>query len=549
MRGAAAGDGIEFVAPRSGLFGSSFDVDPMVPATGPAHFGDEEPPGRWSTIVAILAVLGLIAVGVIAAAPWQDDAAPSPTPTTVPATTAPASTAPPESTPAADGARPAAPGYLLGPDDVPEGFATQWVSAPTPRSGSPRLGWLELWATPSATRTSGSWISIESVPYSFGMYGQLGGADAVRLAVGDRIGMSAVDATGVTVLQVEIDDASAPDGPSADTWTATITSYGWEPDALTRLAAGLTLDEDGQPVYGEEGLPSGFRLVTSMTGLGWGLATEMFDRLQASVGYMTADGRELTLSTLRADPLGDRTLYDFLLAPVPGEPMTGPQTFWAEGDLTLIIGTIDGAPGTTVQWSVGESTILLSGDLPTSDLRALAEQVREGTRAEWRALYRESLEQRSEPDVTDLGVGPMIAEGTFSLGGTWQLATSHDGQFGQIDIDWTTDDSTADGPFGWGFSLADQLQTMTLPEAVIALAALPAASGATSMRVAGEWGERSVPLVAAADVRAGLELVVGLIDVVELGPFTVEVLDANGAVLDSTTVGRPTPASAPASTG
>lgn len=537
MRGAAAGDAIEFVAPRSGLFGTSFDVDPIVPATGAPAFGDDEPPNRWSTILAVFAIVALIAAGVVAAAPWNGSGDAAPTPTSDPDAAIGGSTAPDAATgttTAADAtsstldSSPMTGGYLVDPAHLPDGFEVEWASLPSGGAGSLAEGWLELWATPSATRTSGSWLAIETVPYPLGGYGSIG-PSAVRTAVGDGVGLLATDATGVVTLQVQIGDST----------TVTLTSHGETVEELVRLATGLSVDEDGLPVHADTGFQDGYELVASVPGHGWGLAAELFDHQLSTASYVTPDGRRLVVTTLRADSFTDRTLYDFLLAPVPDDPLTGPQTFWAEGDLTLVVGVLDVLPGTTVEWTVDETTVLLSGNLPTIDLIDLVEAVRTGSRDEWRALYGAGLERSEANNPGELRIGPAIAEGTLVSGGTWQMSLSRDGRFGQLDVTLPEDPSVGPTSFGWGFDLTDSLQAMTTTSNVIVVAAFSPMSMAASLRVRGDWGARSEPLVAATDERTGIQLMVALADVSELGPFTVEVLDADGAVVETMAMGQP----------
>ena len=88
---------IEFLPPRDDAFGAQ-DVAGLVRSDDEADgdWGDEAPRSRWSTVLAIVGVTGLLAGGVVAASPWDDPRA-APTPTTSP----PAATEPRTTTTAA----------------------------------------------------------------------------------------------------------------------------------------------------------------------------------------------------------------------------------------------------------------------------------------------------------------------------------------------------------------------------------------------------------------------------------------------------------------
>ncbi|MFN8020908.1 MAG: hypothetical protein U0Q03_05195 [Acidimicrobiales bacterium] len=154
---------IEFLPPRHDAFGESDTADFVgVDADDAAGFDDDRPPTpRWLAVVAGVAVVGLLAGGVIAASPWSgDDAAPpTPAPTTVPST---APTTVPSTVPDTlpdDGVLVAGgnPGWLLADDE--SGFEL-WSAASTGNSlgdGDPFV----LWLSEGATRTSGRWLAID----------------------------------------------------------------------------------------------------------------------------------------------------------------------------------------------------------------------------------------------------------------------------------------------------------------------------------------------------------------------------------------------------
>ncbi len=528
----AAADGIEFVAPRLGLFGTGYDVEVSGGEVGPASFGDEPPTHRWGTAMAVLAVVGLVAVGVVAASPWDDTAAPSPTtvptPSTTPRTTSPA-TEPPQTTTAGTlppGVTDAPTGYLLDAADVPAGYELNWAERPSRRVPSDRPGYIRLWATPNATRAQGAWLALEVVRADRSGWRMLPMGSAARVAVGDAVGTTAVDEDGVVSLQWPLDD----------THDGRFTAHDWTVDQLVGLALTTSLDDATQPVFADPSFLDGYQAVIAGPGLGWGLATELLDRSRATVHWIGPDGTFLSVITLTADPGYDKSLYDFVLAPISGEPFTGPKTFWAVGDLTLTVGRLDGLDGTTVKWTVGDATVLLTADLPVTDLVDLATKVHIGTADEWRTLQREARDAATDQGAAeDWMMGPPIASGATDAGLTWDVSVSTDGSNVSVQLG-----SATGGIWRWYVALDQtqtQIQLATTPDAVYAVAVLSSGSGATTFDVAGPWGERSEPFITITD--GATQLLVAVLEITEFGPFTVSALDANGQVVTSATVGAP----------
>lgn len=540
-RNAAAG-GIEFVAPRTGLFGTGFDVLASDAEVGPASFGEDPTPPRWGTAVAVLSVVGLLAVGVVAAAPWDGDTAPAPTtlptPSTAPATTAPAAEAatsvPGTLPPGLDG-RPT--GYVLDEVDVPDGYELAWANVPRTSAPQEQRADVRLWAQPNATRASGSWLATEIIRDPFAGHSTLPEAGAARIAVGTGVGAGVVDADGVATVQWQLEE-----GPGGDPLTARLTAHGWTLDEVAAIAGGMRVDGNGDPTFADPAVLDGLQPVLARTGFGWGLANELLYWGRASVGWLAADDRLLTLTTLDADPGRDKTLYDFLLAPIADEPFTGPKTFWAVDDLTLTVGRLADVEGTTVKWTVGDATMLLSGELPATELVGLATKVRVASTAEWRELSRQALLRRDPGEVDRYTMLPPIGGGTSSSGATWTVSVSVDGTAASLDL--AAADSGSDGfaSFGWYVDLGrPQLYVTVTASTTYVVSIFPGDAAASQLHAAGAWGERLEPFVPVVDEATGHTLLVSVMDVPELGGFTVDAIDGQGTVLATEASGTVTP--------
>lgn len=561
MRDAAAGDGIQFVAPRTDLFASShftMSGDEPAPGDGAAPFmdgdGDDERPARWTTALAGLGVVALIAVGVIAAAPWRDDpddpADAAPTTTVERATTT--TTATNESTEsgvlaasgigdeavAAAGAGGPPVGYLLEPtllSDVEVVYADA-PSVDLRLTMQPR-GWLDVWTTAGATAQLGAWLSVETSPWG----GIDGGADAQRVAVGDEVGVLTADAAWAS-LQLVLDE-----------WrSVSITARGWTPDALISFAAGISL-VNGRPVYAAPP-GSGYSLVVSRLSSGWGITNELRAQTVSGVQYATPDGHLIEVTTRPADDDEDRALLTLLLAPVPGQAVSGPGSFIVHDGRALTIGTdpVDGW-GTQVLFTEHGSTISISGDVEVATLVELAERarLRPGSRIEWNDMVFDILLQQGGVfDGSGDGAGreseEVVASAALPDGAAWSAytPTGSDRSTSTVPMD-----VVPPAPVGEAATAIRSYPTvgqvpvvLVLPNGIAVTVAASTTSGATTLRVRGTDGTIASTELVPATIGIGADVLVAGLWADVLGPYVVEMLDASGTVLTSVGAGDVDPA-------
>lgn len=409
-RDATAGGDIEFVAPRTELFGGTAitggpDLD------DPAHHsfadtnGETDRPARWTTALAGLGVASLLAIGVVAAAPWNEDAAPPPSsaPTTslpgtsVPGTDLPGSQAPATTDADAPGAGPASPagpaedpfaiaaaggppvGYLLDPSILATGQVTL-VDRPAAADVANDLGWTDVWATSGASSISGSWLAVEVTPWA----DSSSSGPLERVPVGDRVGLAGT-AGALATLSV----------PAGDR-TVVLTGSGWSPDRLVALADGIEVT-GGRPVY-PGGAVEGHTLVLSRTSDGRGVMSELAAQAVSTLRWMSGDGVLVEISTRPADDPDEVALRQLLVAPLAGEPYSGPGARLVVGGRVLTLGRpADGFTGVApVQATFDERGITVT--VAVTDLLARGgevdrllgyvdpSQLRAGTTAEWLGL-------------------------------------------------------------------------------------------------------------------------------------------------------------------
>ncbi len=223
---------IEFLPPRDGAFGSGEEVD-FVGFDGDDDrgFDDEPPRSRWLTALAVVGVTGLLAGGVIAAAPWDGDEVSTP-PTTVPAPTTtvprPTTTDAPEPT-LPRGVETDPPGMLLTGTSPYQLAGAQSAGDFFIPGGDP----VEVWMSPDAARTSGRWVVIDSRAQMSGIENLRRGA--VRIDVGGRTALMSVASDGV--VEVEL--------PPTDGVGFAIATFGLDLTQIARIAGTLVIDARG----------------------------------------------------------------------------------------------------------------------------------------------------------------------------------------------------------------------------------------------------------------------------------------------------------------
>ena len=466
-------------------------------------FGDRQRTGtshdtggpRWIGPVAAAALAGLIGYGVITSA--STTGAPktasittttvSPTPTT---RSDPASTLVPA----------VADAYYAA--DPPPGFTVQSANVqPLAHPTFQPYGY-ELWATPDASASSGRWFSVatHSAASTFT-------APDAYLLVAGRLSLAISHATGGhTITQF-----------SEDTRTGvTITSFGWNDDDLVRLATSIQADESSVG-FTDAWFQSDHALVSRVQP--W-LAVQSIPAEQIS--YMaTSDpsnnvvitvGHRLQLSEVgSADQrqIATRFLLD------PNVPFTVDGQQAVAG---TIVGQGDRALAT---WISGDHVITVSANLPVSQLINVARSVHQVSAREWDAMRFQAQHNQVSTTRYEHGAAHTLATGPDSKS-TVTVATAVVG--GQRQISWT-----------WGGDGLDttptdaaQVHTMIDTDHTYVLADLPRnVSPSGFLNVVQNGHQFVMPFL---DVDPSVDRTFAAFTVALPGPFTVEVLGADGEV-------------------
>ncbi len=227
---------IEFLPPRDGVFGESGTPD-FVGFDGDDtdDFGDEPPRSRWLTALAVIGVTGLLAGGVIAAAPWDSDQTATPATTTTPPTTTPPPTTAPRSTTTTEPSLPpgvsaAIPGMLATEPGPYVLFFAESIDDENKYDLLDSLDPIEVWMSPDASRNAGRWVVIDSRETSSDV--QALRRDATRVDAGTRPALLIARPDGVVEIEV----------PVTDGVPFSVSGFGLTLPELIRIASTVRID-------------------------------------------------------------------------------------------------------------------------------------------------------------------------------------------------------------------------------------------------------------------------------------------------------------------
>jgi hypothetical protein len=532
----ARDESIEFLSPRVDLFAGGPTLHDISAADGgEAAFADvdeaEAKRSRWTMVAAAAGLIALVAVGVVAAAPWEDELSVAPTVTTPPApTVAPLATPAPGSAADADvfvvtppgmteaEAAALTDGYLIDPTRLPTRIAPQPSSMPGAPTTSPE-GWLDLWATPGASRTNGAWFSIGWNDTDSGLLASA----AIRITLDDGVGLLHVDDDGVSTLTF-----------ARSGGTATLTWFGQSDDEMIAYANGVGFGAASGPSEPDGWTPGDLVRLLHGPSNGRDLVTDFLDgRTTARARYWWGDGRYVEVATQSTDP-DHVTMRPFVLSKARQDSMSGPSVSRAVGDRTVVLGSLPGEQwfGTRftnlLEWTEGDVTVLVSGNLASAQLLALVPIIRQGTVAEWWGMGAGPADD-GELDVPDANLSDMLGFGTLAGDRQWLVELDPVLQRALV--------SAPAGPDGLSFWIDLALgpcATASNADTTIAACIRSAADGQETMRVTTSAGDLDVHLTA-VDPNAQHTVAIAQFDAP--GSFQVEIIASDGGAIPALTIG------------
>ncbi len=374
---------------------------------------DDEPASRWLPVLAGIAVVGLLAGGVVAAAPWSGDvdaAPPSTTATTAtPATTATLAVPAPLTTATSAPVDPSRTGWLL--DPVPAGLTAAFFARGDERVDD-SIGWGEVWAEPGATRNDGRWFSILLEPF---VSWDPTTPEWFRVDVGGRDGHASVDPDGVVSLSF---DAGQTDASRL----VTIDAFGMGLTRMIELADSMSIVDDrpqlvdDRPAFTRPELLDGLEQVAAArTDVELTARVVLGGPPRTSAFYAGPGRSEITIVQEQPAALTDPRLVALATTTVPLADGWGPQDGFEGVGLAVGRRTIDGYDVLVARWLQDGSTVsvLTTGELV--DLLARVPQVQPASADEWATAER-GARNVSFPQTTEPRTPPGITVGSGTLG-------------------------------------------------------------------------------------------------------------------------------------
>ncbi len=456
---------------------------------------------RWVGPVAAAALVALIGYGVATSASTSGapKVAPVSSSSVVPTTTEPAPTT---TTP-----EPLVPYYAA---DPPREYSVDYAEIEERSQGNSFFpGGYELWATPGATATSGSWFSIESYP---GGNSFIYAVDAYRVQTARQSIAISHTANGQTIARFSPSQSSS----------GTLTAFGLSDDEVVRLTESINderpfdftdpslladyqLLSSVQPWFAVQGNPIETIFYADSTDARNGLGITVALRPSASEGGSTFD-RQIALRF-------------FLNHATP---------FGVDGHVAVagsIIGQVDYSIAT---WIAGDHIVTVSGTMPVQELISIARTVHQVSADEWQGMKFQA--SRTQGNDTfgdfDFSTSTPVSFGTDSEAKPWTIRASMATYGDQQQINW----EWSGNGLGMQCDGTAKINTVVENERTYVLADLPRAIATTAQLHVTRVGLEPV-VVPFADTDPSLDRTFAAYAFSEPAPYTAQIIGPDGSVL------------------
>jgi hypothetical protein len=457
---------------------------------------------RWVGPVAAVALVAFIGYGVATSATsGVPKVAPAPSTNVPPATT----TSP---TPTTTIPKPLVPYYAA---DPPRQFRVQSADLQDVQRTFPR-GDYQLWATPTATSTSGSWFSIQSRrsgPQS------ISATNAYRFESGEQSLAISHTPGGQTVTEASINAAMS----------ATITSFGWSDEDIVRLARSITVSDrsDGnEVVVGDPALTTGYQMISSVRPWLALLGTPV-EQVYYAAGSDTKTFISINVAPRPPSGEGGSTLDRqialrfFLHHSTP---------FDVDGHVATagrIIGEQDQSMAT---WIAGDHIVTVSAQMPVPELISVARTVHQVSSQEWDGMQFQA-EGNTVFDGGYSTTDPIpVSFGTDTDGNSWTITAAVATFPSGTEVDWHW------GSNGYGLlsDTAPRISTVVSGDRTYVLAELPRSVAPIAQLQVVRDGLDPV-IVPFVDTDAGLDRTLAAFAFSEPVPYSAQIIGAEGSVL------------------
>ena len=410
----------------------------------------DDPGGpRWVGPVAALALIAFIGYGVVTSA--TSTGIPKAAPVSSPALVLPTTQPIPTPTTVAP---PVVPYYAA---DPPREFTVEAADfVALQRSPSDAQGNYQLWATPDASGTSGSWFSIYS--------NQVGGdsllaVDAYRVQSDDRPMAISRTSTGQSVVQYFVNRSVS----------ITLTAFGWSDADLVRLAQSVIAD-DGDVSLADPSLVDGYQLITSVQPWLAVMGTPSEQIYYASSN--DPDGGVGVNVAKRPPPSAGGATLDRQIAL---QFLLDHQTqFEVDGHIAVAGATTDQFQVSLASWIAGDHIVTVYGAVPVSQLISIARTVHQVSFESWNGMQFQAARYSSDNNFGNYQeTDPLpVSFGTDAAGQPWAIQVSIATFPKHREANWHWDDSIA---FGNGIDGAPKISTMVDNRRTYVVADLPRA--------------------------------------------------------------------------
>jgi hypothetical protein len=259
---------------------------------------------------------------------------------------------------------------------LPPGFELRDLDT-APRGHEP--GWLEVWATPGAHRSKGSWFAIQI--NDDGKVEARSTAD--RVDVGrNRFGLLSHTSDGVALLRF-----ITPGGTGV-----AITAGGWTDADLIALASGMG-HVGLRPVFGTSPMMDQHEMLWSGPAVGVSVdeAYAFGDARAGSTYEREDDGATIAISVAPAHP-AEAILPRFVLAEDPDVPFSGHFVRRSLDGRALTVGLLPGLDDQRIVtwWEDDGTRVSVVGDLPLGELIDVVGSVHGASAEDWSEAMMEA---------------------------------------------------------------------------------------------------------------------------------------------------------------
>ncbi|MEY2402404.1 MAG: hypothetical protein QOJ08_2515 [Ilumatobacteraceae bacterium] len=483
---------IDIIDDDADAFGDGVQSTTMFDSGGP----------RWVGPVAAAALVALIGYGVASSASTSSvpRVEPGPSTTTPSPTTTRAAT--PTTIP-----EPPVPYYAAEPSRE---YSVEYADVQQADQNYYGPGNYQLWSTPGATATSGSWFSVESYP-------------------GNGANVYSTDAYRLQVEQQTIAISHTPGGPTLaqftpnKTSTVALTAFGLTDQDVVRLAQTVRIAREIVQ-FSDRAVVEGYELISTVQPWGAVQGTPV-EQVFYSDGNNPVNGFGIAVGLFPQStedgtiPDRDTALRFFLDHATPFE-VDGHT-----GMAGAVVGQQDFAMAT---WVAGDHIVTVSGSLPVPQLIATARTVHQVSRDEWSGMQFQASRHNVDNNFGNYEQSELVpvSFGTDATGKVWtiKVAIATFDEQNQVSWEW--------GNGGFGGLVADvaKISTVVDSQRTYVLAELPRAVAPTAQLQILRDGLDPVT-VPFTDTDASFDRTFAAYAFSEPTTYTVQIIGADGAVL------------------